>query len=75
VVAGILFAVAVLGVSVVAGKTAFVGNPVIDSLPGVVVAVAGKPGFVGIPLVAGHNAYPVHFSGVSGGFHLGHLHH
>ena len=61
-VVGILFVVAVLVLSVVAGKAAFVGNPVIDRLP--VVVVAGKPALVGIPLVAGHT-----------GFLLQHLHH
>jgi len=67
VVAGIPFVVAVLGLSVVAGKAAFFGNPVIGSLP-VVVVVAGKPAVVGILVVAGHIAYAVHFSAVRGGF-------
>ena len=73
VVAGIPFVVAVLGLSVVAGKTAFVGKAVIGNLS--VVVVSRRHAFVGIHLVAGHIAYPVHFSGTPGGLLLGHLHH
>ena len=67
-VAGIPFVAGVLGLSVVAGKPAFVGDPVIGSLPVVLVVV-------GFPVVAVCIARPVHISGVPGGFLLGHLRH
>ena len=72
VIPGIPVVVAFLGLSVVAGKTAFVGNTVIGYLS---VVVSRKHAFVGIHLVADHIAYPVHFSGVPGGLLLGQLYH
>ena len=69
VVAGIPFVV--FGLSVVAGKAAFVGIPVIGrALVGAVPFVAAR-----IPPVAVHIAHPVLLSGVPLGFLLEHLHH